>query len=263
LQEARYRLAECRECALIFQQEVPNDHLMKRLYERWIDPDHALEQHRQCLGLTHYASWAQEILQTITQLDSSPASLDLFDFGMGWGHWALMGEAFGCNVYGAELCQRHIDHARAHGITVITWDEIPQYRFDFINTEQVFEHLADPLDTLRQLKAALKPNGIIKISVPFVNDIERRLKIMDWTAPKWTKNSLNAVAPLEHINCFRRRSLLAIASLADLREASVPMRRQYSYLVLTGLKRLRGNLLAPIKRNLLRRCNYMLLRSSS
>lgn len=66
----------------------------------------------------------------------------------------------------------------------MSWEEIPQHQFDFINTEQVFEHIPKPLETLRYLKKALKTNGVLKISVPTANDIEQRLEIMDWKIPK-------------------------------------------------------------------------------
>jgi 2-polyprenyl-3-methyl-5-hydroxy-6-metoxy-1,4-benzoquinol methylase len=117
-----------------------------------------------------------------------------FDFGMGHGRWALLAKGFECQSYGTELTDELIEHAKSNGINVISWDEIPQYSFDFINTEQVFEHISKPLQTLHHLKKSLKDEGILKISVPPANDIDRRLKIMDWESPKYSRNSLNAVA---------------------------------------------------------------------
>ena len=55
-------------------------------------------------------------------------------------------------------------------------EQAENLRFDFINTEQVFEHISEPLETLKELKTLLKPGGIIKISVPTADDINRRLK---------------------------------------------------------------------------------------
>ena len=39
LEGASYVLCECNVCGLIFQRDIPNDSLMERLYERWIDPE--------------------------------------------------------------------------------------------------------------------------------------------------------------------------------------------------------------------------------
>jgi len=53
-----------------------------------------------------------------------------------------------------------------NGIKVIPWNDISLHKFDFINTEQVFEYIPEPLKTLDYLKNSLKDHGIIKISVP-------------------------------------------------------------------------------------------------
>ena len=198
-------------------------------------------------------------MQFIAYFGGPPSSLSFFDFGMGWSRWALMAKAFGCDSYGTELSQARIEHARAGGITVLTWEQIPEHRFDFINTEQVFEHLPQPLATLKHLVQALKPAGLLKIRVPTAGDIERRLGLMDWTAPKTSKNSLNPVAPLEHINFYRRTSLLTLAERAGMREVRIPLSVQYAYTAWTGRRRVGGNLRAPIRRNILKSENYILL----
>jgi len=235
---------------------------MERLYEHWIDPVKALHQNKAYDSLAHYSCYAQEIMQIISFFNAAPSSLKLFDFGMGWGKWALMAKAFGCESYGTELSEKRIEHARANGIRVIPSNEISDYRFDFINTEQVFEHIPEPLKTLRILKTALKNGGILKISVPTVNDIDRRLKIMDWKAVKGSINSLNPVAPLEHINCFRRSSLLKMASEAQMEEVCLPLANQYAYTTdWRGLKKIAKNVLLPIYRNVLKKQNYIFLRN--
>jgi hypothetical protein len=101
--------------------------------------------------------------------------------------------------------------------------------FDFINTEQVFEHIAAPLDTLTMLAAALRREGLIKISVPDARDLKRRLNVMDWTAPYGSRNSLNDTIPLIHVNSFTHRSLVRMAQLAGLEPVNIPLRLQYIY----------------------------------
>lgn len=255
---ATYHLCECTACGLMFQKEIPNDDLMKRLYEIWLDPYKIFIQEQERESLNLYATYAEEIMQIVTYLDKKPSSLKFFDFGMGYGKWALMAKAFGCRSYGSELSEARIEFAKENGINVISWDEIPEYQFDFINTEQVFEHIADPLQTLSYLKKALKPGGVLKISVPSNSyDIERRLKIMDWKAPKGTKNSMNSVAPLEHINCFRKKSLLRMAAAAGIKEVFIPLAMQYQYTTnWFGIKQICWNFLKPIYR--VKRQNYCL-----
>ena len=260
LREALFMVCECDSCGLIFQRDIPNEALMEKLYAPGIDPQRAYALQRNKSGVEHYSRHAQEIMQVISYFGREPAALRFLDFGMGWGEWALMAKAFGCDSCGAELSPERIAYARANGIKSINWNEIPQQRADFINTEQVFEHIPDPLKTLRHLKAGLKPGGILKISVPSANDIKRRLKVMDWHAPRGSRNSLNPVAPLEHINCFNRSSLLKMAEEAGMDEVFIPLGVQYRHTTdWSGPKRIARNLFLPLYRNLLKRSNYMFL----
>lgn len=261
LEGATYTLCECAVCGMIFQRDIPNETLMERLYEYWIDPSKVFSQHQKQADLGYYSYYAQEIMQIIAYFGKKPSSLSFLDFGMGWGKWALMVKAFGCNSVGLELSKARIENAKLNAITVIEWNEIPQHHFDFINTEQVFEHIPEPLQTLRHLKTALKMDGIIKISVPTANDMNRRLKIMDWKAPKGTKYSLNPVAPLEHINYFTRSSLVRMASEAGMEEVFIPIKLQYRYITDCGSAgEIAKNIFRPIYRNIFKKQNYVLLR---
>lgn len=264
MEGATYSLRECSACGLIYQEEIPDAQLMKRLYEKWIDPAIVSAQLAGRHGVLYYAAYAQEIMQVLAFLGQVPAKVSAFDFGMGWGRWALMAKAFGCDSYGLELSEACVAFARANGVKTLDWAELGQHQFDFINTEQVFEHIPAPLDTLVSLKQALKPEGLLKISVPDGNDIKRRLSVMDWQAPKGSKRSLNPVAPLEHINCFCRDSIRRMAALAEMEEVPLPLSCQYPYL--TGWSGFRGMLdkvLLPIKRNILRRGTYLFFRRST
>lgn len=216
LKEAAFILNECHDCGLIYQRLIPNDFLMRKLYEEWIDPEKVLNWKVRMRGIEYYARLAKEIEMVIRHFGVVPAELEFFDFGMGWGDWCRMARAYGCSASGTELSQFRIESAVRSGISIITWEEIPGRQFDFLNAEQVFEHIANPLETLSYLSQSLKPGGIIKISVPNGSNIKRRLTTLDWTAPKNHKNSLNPVAPLEHINCFSLRSLIRMAQITGL-----------------------------------------------
>lgn len=222
LKDADFILDECLACGLIYQRLIPNSMLMKLLYEKWIDPSKAFQLYHETQGIDYYAELASEIDLIIRCFGRNPSELTFFDFGMGWGDWCRLAQAYGCEAYGSELCRRQIDYARRFGIRTIEWEDIPQHEFDLISTEQVLEHVAEPLETLTHLCRALKPDGIIKISVPNGWDIKGRLRIMDWQAPKGSDNSLNLVSPLEHINCFNENSLVNMARKAGL--TSVDMR---------------------------------------
>jgi SAM-dependent methyltransferase len=262
LKGARFILRECPYCGMIFQQEIPNDLLMHILYEDWINPSIALDQIRKTADLNHYLHLIQEIMIVLRFFRKPPGDLDVLDFGMGWGHWSLAARALGCNVYGMELSKAQAAHAQSLGIHILEWEALPGYQFDFINTEQVFEHLSDPLKTLHVLKASLKEGGIMKISVPDGSDIKKRLRKGDWDAPKGSRNSLNAVSPLEHINCFSRDTLITMADLAGLERITIPLHIQYAYSIIRNpLSAMAKNLLLPLYRDVLKKGIYLFFRT--
>lgn len=226
LRREQFVIQACRDCGLLYQKHIPNDGLMQRLYEIWIDPQKAFAL-RQSPSRQLNQRHVTELMFISDFFGRSPNQIQILDFGMGWGDWLAMANGFGFTCYGVELSQSRIDYARRRGIAVVDWDQAQQQQFDFINTEQVFEHIPDPLETLLTLKALLKPGGIIKISVPTASNIEKSLSTMDWQAGRDSVVSLNPIAPLEHIQYFHRRSLQVMANHAGMRELKLPMRVQW------------------------------------
>lgn len=255
---AEYVLRDCEECGLVYQAEIAGDALMERLYEHWIDAQYCLRQQAVLDDIELYSKHAQEVMQIVAWRRGGRGGLKVLDFGMGWAKWAMMAQAFGCDVWGGELSATRIEFARAHGIRVLDWKDLARHRFDFINTEQVFEHLPQPVEMLRELRDALAPGGVIKISVPDGADIDARLQRMDWSAERESRQSLMPVAPLEHINCFRRSTLTRLAREAGMVELKMPLRIQYAYMTdFSNLRSALKNLVRPLYRNALERTNYV------
>ena len=261
LKRGDFILNECSHCGLIYQKEIPNDILMKELYEKWTRSQTTEEPCAQKESLYDASLRAQEVMTLIAYLNVGSSPPKFFDFGMGWSKWCLMAKAFGCDVTGTDLSVPKIEHAKSLGIRVITWDDIPNHAFDFVNTEQVFEHLPEPLETLQHLKTSLKPEGLIKISVPDGGNIKSKLKISDWTAPKNSRNSLNAVSPLEHINCYSRASIITMADKAGLELVKIPLTIQYVHATnWKPIKPALKNVLRPLYRDVLQKGTSLLFR---
>jgi len=223
---------------------------MKKIYEEWIDPVKALDRHKSTMALEDYLYYAREVVPIIASFDTMPSELRFLDFGMGWATWCMLVKAFGSQCYGTELSDTRITYAQSQGITVVPWQDLPSHSFHFINTEQVFEHLAEPFETLVYLKSCLHSDGILKISVPRATGIKKKLKIGDWNAPKHSKNSLNPVAPLEHINCFSYKSILKMAETAGLKRLRLPIKIQYAYSIYRlSLKTIAKIIVKPLYRN--------------
>lgn len=215
LERQEYFVCECNQCGLLYQREIPDDFLMKKLYDKWIDPEKILNGIEKNRSIGYFASISDEIIRIMRYFNVPPRELSFLDYSMGWGHWCRVAQSFGCGVHGTEFSSARLEYAKRTGVKTVEYDELPHNYYDFINTEQVFEHLPNPQTVLSRLKKCLKPNGLLKISVPNGANIKQKLKKSDWKAKKESSNSLNPIAPLEHVNCFNKENLIQFARGLD------------------------------------------------
>lgn len=257
LEGIEYVLARCTGCGLVYQQLVPDDELMSRIYDEWTDPGRVLHESD---SLEYRLALIDEVVTMFGLFPRPPAELRFLDFGMGSGIWCRIASSLGCQAHGTEISRQRLSQAASMGIPLVTWDEIPGAGFDLINAEQVFEHLREPLATLRHLRTGLRPGGMVKLSVPRGDDILRRLKTMDWTAPKGSRTSLNAVSPLEHINCFGHDALVRMAQIAGLEVVRPRIRVQHASANWRFPTATLKSLLRPVYRRLRRGGTYLYFR---
>ncbi len=202
-----FEIFKCQNCGFIWQAGHLNEALMSELYGSWISTKDSLAKKQNNLNGFAFG-YVAEASAIASLIKKAPSSIDVLDFGMGWGYWLMTAKLFGYNVSGFEVSKERIEFAKNNGLEVIL--DLANKKFDFINAEQVFEHVDNPLQTLKDLVETLNPDGVIRISVPNGADIERECKKSTWKASK------NAIHPLEHINCFTHSSLKTLAKNAGL-----------------------------------------------
>lgn len=212
-----YEVALCKNCGFIWQTNILNDAGRQQLYSVWI-PDEETLAKKQKAGVADFVAFAQNIEKIPYFFHKKPGELTILDFGMGWGFWCSMAQAFGLKIYGLELSPERVTFARRKGIPAATnFATLPEQQFDYINAEQVFEHIAEPVPELKKLVNHLKPGGIIRLAVPNGKNIVTELQNPNWRASK------NAIAPLEHINCFTHQTLIKLSAAAGLISFSLPL----------------------------------------
>ncbi len=96
----------------------------------------------------------------------------ILDFGAGECTWGGTAHALGCRVVCYDLHDAIVECAANYGLKAVALAEIAPGSLDYINADQVFEHLAQPLGQLRELVPLLRLGGLIKISTPG----DRRMK---------------------------------------------------------------------------------------
>ena len=252
-----YELVRCTQCELAYQPNVPGNALLAQIYDVWIPPSER-ERLRRMRTLYDYSYTADQIHFLIDQLGLQPYEIDILDFGMGWCEWASMARAFGCRVAGAELSIERLEYARSIGIETIDWDTIPKRQFHFIHTEQVFEHLIEPLVVLKHLARALHPKGLLLVSVP-----DSRVALKKAAGQKLSSLSaqdIMPIQPLEHINSFEFKTIERMAKAAGLKVVTPSLRKLYhSSSGWLGLKQAARLTARPIYRHIFPKSTYVFL----
>lgn len=176
----------------------------------------------------------------------------VLDFGLGWGDWCKMAAAYGCESFGVELSREKVEHARSVGIKVVALEDLPPNHFDYINMEQVLEHLTEPWAVVHRLVSSLKPGGLMHIAVPNGNDVLNHVCKITWSMQERTATM--AIHPLEHLNCFSYRALVNLGHRAGLQEITPSPLTAYRYqLSFEDPQSLLRSLFRPVVRSFVRR----------
>lgn len=249
-----YTLVECGNCGLIYQRNILDGELTEKLYDRWLNAeatqdlvDHGSKQ----LSMKILGGYLQEAAKLVSFIGKPSHEIDVLDYGMGWGRWCLAAKALGCNVYGFDLSETRNEYARGQGITVVDGATLGARQYDYISTEQVLEHVPDPLEMTRFLAGALKPGGILKISVPDGSQVKQGMAGIRWgEGRQWGgfRKYLMPITPLIHINTFTPSSIRVMAQSAGLEETGIPLRHDYTLVPMSSMREALRNTLRPIYR---------------
>lgn len=103
--------------------------------------------------------------------EAAGAGMRTLDIGAGGGEWVYLMQRLGCEAFGIEPNLGYGSFAKdQYGVEVF----LGMYQeasfepgsFDLLSLFQVLEHLADPVEDLRNLSRFLKPGGLFLIEVP-------------------------------------------------------------------------------------------------
>lgn len=242
LDGGHYHARECSRCGCIFQANVPDESVLATVYGDWLVPDEPEAMVKRIPAIERDPSLskaAHELMALSHQIGFELRGANVLDYGFGWGEWLEVAISLGANAYGTEVGSVKRRHGSSLGIEVIGDGEIAEYRFDLVRAEQVFEHLVDPMSLLHRLSPQLKTGGAVYISVPRDDRLARRLAdpeqwrgVGESPLPIHDTGSapINALEPLEHLNCFTQAALEHMARRANLLHTHLRTRSRYTFL---------------------------------
>lgn len=145
---------------------------------------------------------------------TSPGT-NVLDIGCGFGESLGYLQAYGCNAYGVEADEniRRVAEKFGFKVHIGLFDPAIYERnfFDYVTLGQVIEHVADPLQTIRDIARVLKPRGVAVLSTPNANG---------WGAWLFGKYWISWHAPY-HLHFFTPKSINKLAAEAGLEVISI------------------------------------------
>jgi len=241
--ETSFDIAHCTSCNFYFSKYTLTDEFYEKLTNFKIEANRGPEREMQ-MGVSHYSRFSFEAEKISVLRGGVPHSISVLEFGSGFGLWLLMAKAFTYKTTGIEIFTDRIAHSKKNGLEIYqSLGDVPDSGFDFIFSNQVFEHIADPLPILKILITKLKSGGIAQIGVPESGHIQKVINSYTGVPDK-------LIDPVGHINCFTNNALVTLVEKAGMKLLSPrKMRKKYLEALLRNkdLRYIREILLAGYK----------------
>lgn len=212
--EGEFSLVDCDGCGLLYQVRVPDPASVAGFYGQVVESERDDVEQRQGMSVRRGA--LLDLRRTVRRTGRPAEQVDVLDYGAGTGLWLDVAAEFGCRTTGADVDTAARARLAELGHSTVDHDDLPAGAFDLVNLEQVLEHVLEPLEVMQRVAAAVRTDGLVRVCVPNGAGVRALLAEPDWSAPKGSGRSLNAVAPLEHVNCFDHGSLTAVGMAAGL-----------------------------------------------
>ena len=209
LQDYCYDLIECKNCTGIFQRYIPNKNFSSDIYNKIISAKNSLEKKLNFSNINFRKYFNEsKIIEKI--MNKKPRNITVLEFGSGWGTWTKFLKANNFKVDCFEISKKRINYMKKDNINVLKNLNSVRKKYDFIYSDQTFEHLNDPKKTINTLSMLLKKNGHMLLGFPSSFLFKRKLN-------KKYIPSKDAAQPLEHINLFNKKCLKIMIRDASLK----------------------------------------------
>jgi 2-polyprenyl-3-methyl-5-hydroxy-6-metoxy-1,4-benzoquinol methylase len=226
-----HELRRCLGCSSIYV-DPPDDVGSSEFYQHYHDRATFEAPHHVAAALERIARVAEPFRQTRRWLD------------MGYGEGTLLevvaGRGWSC--HGTEVSPRVLEHGRGQGWVVAQGTDdaalFPPASFDVVTMVELVEHVPAPTRFLADAARLLRPGGLLYITTPNANSLNRRHLGHSWSV----------VCPPEHLTLWSPRGLSLAVRRAGFRIESLRAEGLNPAEIVSSFRR-SGGTAPPIDRN--------------
>jgi SAM-dependent methyltransferase len=213
------RVFECRGCTGRFIAEIPPviAKVQADNVEVFAAPERR-ETQRAHFAAKRAADEHDYPYSLIPLVERYAAGKRVLDLGCGASQFLPLIQRLGYAATGFEGDPARAQIARDQGVEVVSGDWMrigdcfPEQRFDCIVSDQVFEHMLDPIGTLTAIGAVLAPDGVIIFRFPNEGSLRRKLEL----AMCRLRGNVRPLSYfVDHWNYFNERAARICFSTAD------------------------------------------------
>lgn len=176
-----YSIKRCRDCTFVFHGNWSKFSDTSKVESKEnINEDRDVKKTESEQGL-YDARFGKEL----AEIEKYKAKGKLLDVGSCYGSFLRIAKKNGWLTYGIEIDKRAAEHCvNVLGLDVYCGNledkEFEENYFDVVTLFRVFEHIPDFHGTLSIIKTILKPDGLLVIEVPDIEDLRRKFSKQNW-----------------------------------------------------------------------------------
>ena len=168
---------KCKNCEIVFRAFFPDDEELNDIYKDYYSAKNISQKQTNMVSDNTAIENQVKFIKRIV-----PPQGRVLDFGSGTGELVSLLKAEGFEVDGCEFSEgaRHEADTK-YGLDLYpTLDELKTNEYDLITAIEVIEHLAQPVDYIKRLRALLRDKGMLYLTTPNSNGLKARLKRSKW-----------------------------------------------------------------------------------